>query len=154
MNMAGRSGYQAAGNITPKSIVQLATAATAAPPAGTPANAGFQVVLATGTSTPLLGISGQSTRWNQIQAPAPAPALANLNDTYHAVAGENCRVFLVGEEAPLIAGAAGVTAGDRVTADGSGHGVTATTGQQSVGIAQQTATSGCEFPCLVQPGTV
>jgi hypothetical protein len=152
--MAGRSGFQAAGNITPKSIVILQTTAVAAPPAGTPANAGFQVILASGTTVRPVGISKQWTRWNQLQSPAPAPSLANLNDTYHAVAGENCGVFLVGESGPLIAGAGGVTAGDNVTSDANGHGVTAVTGNECVGQAMETAAAGCEFPCLVNPGTM
>ena len=145
-------GYQAGGNITPKSIVQLATVAEPNNVGNTPATAGFQVILSSGVNTPMVGISGQSTRFIQIQNPPVSTSIGNPNDGFHAVSGENCLVFLIGQVAPLIAGVGGLTAGDLVTSDASGHGVTATTGQYYVGQAQMTVVAGAECPVRVQPG--
>jgi len=96
-------GYQAGGNITPKSIVQLATVAEPNNVGNTPATAGFQVILSSGVNTPMVGISGQSTRFIQIQNPPVSTSIGNPNDGFHAVSGENCLVFLIGQVAPLIA---------------------------------------------------
>ncbi len=102
----------AAGNVTPSSFVVR--------------NAGTdnQYILATGTSTPIAGISGIGTRY---------PPYAALDDGNIAIAGENFRVFQPPEkEAPLQLGGT-VAAGDLLTSDGSGHGITTTTTAQQVG---------------------
>lgn len=52
----------------------------------------------------------------------------------------------------MVAGAAGVNAGDKVMVDASGHAVTATTGNFVVGIAEDTAASGQYTTVLLRPG--
>jgi hypothetical protein len=128
-------GLQAGGNITPKSIVRLS------------ASAGDNVVIQAAAATaPLLGIAGQGTRYAEITGLA-------LNDGYAAVQGQNVLVFRVGECAPVIAGAGGLNAGDLVTSDANGNGVTATTdGQFTVGTSLQTVPQGAAAEIQIQPG--
>ena len=103
----------AAGSITPASFVVQNTSTDA------------QYILATGTSAPIAGISGMGTRY---------PPYAGLNDGNIAIAGENFQLFVAGvdQEAQLQLGGT-VAAGDLLTSDGSGHGITTTTTAQQVG---------------------
>jgi hypothetical protein len=112
----------AAGNITPMSFVTQATATD------------NQFNLATGTSLLLVGISGKGTRY---------PPYANLDDGNIAVAGENFPLYRSphDEEAQLILGGT-VTAGDELTSDGSGHGITASSTNQVGAQAMQSGVSG------------
>jgi hypothetical protein len=100
----------AAGNINTSRFLTRTTSADA------------EYTQATGTSVPLAGISSQSPRNN--------PYIDDGN-AYAAIAGENIRVYEMTSdmEAPLQLGGT-VAAGDLLTSDGSGQGVTATTGQQ------------------------
>jgi hypothetical protein len=103
----------AAGNITPSAFVVRATTTDA------------QYLLATGNSTPIAGISGIGTRY---------PPYAGLNDGNIAIAGENFRLYQAGRdlEAPLMLGGT-VAAGDLLTSDANGHGITTTTAGQFIG---------------------
>jgi hypothetical protein len=76
----------------------------------------------TANSDKIAGISQVGTRY---------PAALSLDDGKAAIAGENIHVYLAGrdKEAPLEYGGT-VTAGDLLTSDSSGRGVTGTTGQQ------------------------
>jgi len=115
--MTGTAG----GNITPSSFVVRSTTADA------------QYLLASGTSTPIVGISGAGTRY---------PPYGGLDDGNIAVAGENFKVYQPPEkEAPLQLGGT-VAAGDMLTSDASGHGVTATAGQQVGARALEAGVSG------------
>ena len=102
-----------AGNITPSSFVVQNTSTD------------NQYILATGTSASIVGISGIGTRY---------PPYASLDDGYLAIAGENFRMYQAGKdaEAPLQLGGT-VAAGDLLTSDGSGHGITTTTTAQQIG---------------------
>lgn len=94
-----------------------------------------QFDLATGTSVPIAGISGPGTRY---------PPYANLDDGNIAIAGENFRLYQAGvdQEAPLQLGGT-VAAGDLLTSDSSGHGITTTTAGQFIGAqAMQAGVSG------------
>jgi hypothetical protein len=126
-------GIQAAGNVSPKRIVKI--------------SGNNKVVQASAATDKMFGIAGQRTRYAEITG-------LSLNDGYHAVSGENCEVFQVGETAPLVAGGA-VVAGDRITSDASGKGIATTTDKDSiVGQAVNGAASGEEFMCRINPGTV
>ena len=112
----------AAGNITPMSfLVQTTTADN-------------KYQLASGTSVPIVGISGKGTRY---------PPYATLDDGYIAVAGENFQIFMPPDrEAELQLGGT-VAAGDLLTSDGSGFGITTTTTAQQIGArALQAGVSG------------
>lgn len=103
----------AAGNVTPSSFVVQNTSTDA------------QYVLASGTSVPIAGISGPGTR---------NPPYGALDDGFIAIAGENFRIYRPGPEleAPLRLGGT-VAAGDLLTSDASGFGVTTTTTAQQIG---------------------
>jgi hypothetical protein len=102
----------AAGSITPSSFLVRATTTDA------------QYLLASGTSVPIAGISGPGTRY---------PPYTALNDGNIAIAGENFEVFQPPQkEAPLQLGGT-VAAGDLLTSDASGHGITTTTTAQQIG---------------------
>lgn len=151
-------GMQAGGNVTPKSIVIFATTPVASSTGYTPANAGFQVILASSaTATPFAGISGTYTRYNAIVGGINgAPSFVNPNDGYIAHAGENCPVFTTGEIAPLtISSVTPCTAGDLLTSDSSGHGLTTTTtGNYVIGQAMRTTPVSGDTYCMVSaPGT-
>ncbi len=103
----------AAGNITPCSFLVRNTSTDA------------QYILASGTSAPIAGISGPGTR-------RPPGDYFN-DDGYIAISGENFRLYQPPEkEAPLRLGGT-VAAGDLLTSDGSGFGITTTTTAQQVG---------------------
>lgn len=103
----------AAGNITPSSFVTRSTSVD------------NQFVLASGNTVPIAGISGKGTRY---------PPYAGLNDGNLAIATENFHLYQVGvdTEAPLMLGGT-VAAGDLLTSDANGHGITTTTTAQFIG---------------------
>jgi hypothetical protein len=113
----------AAGSITPLSFVVQNTSTD------------NQYILATGTSTPIAGISGRGTR-------RPPGDFFN-DDGNIAISGENFQLFAPPmEEAELQLGGT-VAAGDLLTSDGSGHGITTTTTAQQIGArAKQAGVSG------------
>ena len=103
---AERPNFIANGNILPSSFVKIDT--TQAMPS---------VIAASANTDILIGIAQEST---------DQPPIPQLSGTqYAAIAGENCRVYQVGDVGLLTVGSGGLTAGDRVTADASGYGVTA-----------------------------
>ena len=106
-----RATKVADGNITPSSFVVFTTAVG-------------RVILATGTTVPLWGISFPGQR----QAP-----WAPLQDGFVAVQGENCGVYGPGENEVLLQIGGTVSQGDYLTSDGSGHGVTTTSTGAFVG---------------------
>lgn len=122
-------GLIAGGNVRPKRFVRISGENT--------------VTEATGAQ-PIFGVSGQYTR----NIPYGA-----LDDGFHAIATEPCRVFLPGEVCGIVVGAA-VTAGDRVKADGSGRAIpVSANNDQYGGIALQTASiAGAEIEIMIQPG--
>lgn len=127
-------GIQAGGSIKPKRIIRLTTAGD------------NKVVQASAATAPMFGISGQGTRYAEITG-------LSLNDGYHAKDGENCRVFGVGDVAPLIAGSGGTTVGATITSDGDGAGIVTTTdGHYYIGHAMQAVDEGEAFECRVLPG--
>ncbi len=113
----------AAGNITPMSFVVMNTSTDA------------QYILASGTSAPIAGISGIGTR-------RPSGDFFN-DDGYIAISGENFRIYQPPElEASLRLGGT-VAAGDLLTSDGSGFGITTTTTAQQIGArAKEAGVSG------------
>jgi hypothetical protein len=127
-------GLQAGGNISPKRIVRLSSAAGS-----------NKVTQAAAATTPFYGISGQGTRWAAIEG-------TSLNDGYHAISGENCKVFVIGDAAPLNLGGT-VNAGDLITSNGSGQGIATTTDANFViGTALQSGVSGEDIMVRIQPG--
>lgn len=115
--MTGTAG----GSITPSSFVVRSTTADA------------QFLLASGTSTPIAGISGIGTRY---------PPYSSLNDGNIAIAGENFKVFAPPEKEAALQLGGTVTAGDLLTSDSSGHGITASTGNQVGARALESGVSG------------
>lgn len=112
----------AGGNLTPVSFLVRST---------TEDN---KYLLASGTSAPIAGISGIGTR-------RPPGDFFN-DDGYIAIAGENFPLFAPPtKEAALRLGGT-VAAGDALTSDGSGFGVTATSNNQIGAYALQAGVSG------------
>lgn len=112
----------AGGNITPSSFLVRSTTAD------------NKFLLASGTSAPIVGISGIGTR-------RPSGDFFN-NDGFIAIAGENFKVYAPPEkEAPLQLGGT-VAAGDLLTSDASGFGITATSNNQVGARALQAGVSG------------
>ena len=105
---AERPNVMANGNILPSSFVKLDP--TSAMPA---------VLQATANTDILFGIAKESAK------DPPIPQLSGTQ--YAAAAGDNLRVYQVGDDCMLTVGSGGLTAGDRVTADASGYGVTSAT---------------------------
>lgn len=113
----------AAGNVTPSSFLVLNTSTD------------NQFVLASGNSVPIFGISQPGQR---------NPPYSTLPDTYCAISGENFHIYQPGKdlEAPLRLGGT-VAAGDLLTSDASGFGVTTTTTAHQIGArAMQAGVSG------------
>lgn len=79
------------------------------------AGAEGKVINSTNCSDKLYGIFGEGTRY--------PPGFGNLDDGFHAIAGENARVYVDDEECWLEAGGV-ITAGDRLTSDTVARGVT------------------------------
>ncbi len=103
----------AAGNITPFSFLVRNSSTDA------------QYILATGNSVPIAGISGIGTR-------RPPGDFFN-DDGFIAIAGENFPVIMPPEKEAALRLGGTVAAGDLLTSDGSGFGVTTTTTAQQVG---------------------
>ena len=113
--------YMANGNVLPYSFVKLDTTAP------------FKVIQAAANSDILLGVSAEYT---------DTTPLPSGGGTYAAIAGEQLRVYRVGCKCKLKIGAGGCTAGDRLTSDASGNGLTATSGQIAGAISLDTRASG------------
>lgn len=127
-------GIQAGGNISPKRVVRLNSTA-----------GNNKVTQATAATAPLYGISGQSTRYAEITG-------LSLNDGYHAVSGENCKVHGVGEFAPATAGGT-ITAGALLTADSEGKVIATTTdGNFIIGDAMHGCSAGEDCVVRIRPG--
>jgi hypothetical protein len=126
--------FIANGNITPSSIVKID--ATQAMPS---------VILATANTDVTIGISKEST--DQPQTPQFS------GTQYAAVAGENCRVYTAGQVCMVLTGSGGLTAGDFVTSDGSGLGITTApaAGKRVVAIALMTAPAATLCRVFVTP---
>jgi hypothetical protein len=123
---------QAGGNIKPRRIVKLASV-----------NGDNVVTQASGNSAQMYGISDSRTR---------RPPIENLDDGYNAIAGENIRVFVVGDVAPVQAGGA-FNAGDRLTSDSDGQAIASSgAGQFIIGVALQAALGiGSIVTCRISP---
>ena len=119
----------AGGNISPSRFIYRSTTADA------------KWLQATGVTIKLAGISQAGTRFTPFET---------LDDGFAAISGENLHVYMAGvdSEAPLEYGGT-VAAGDLLTSDGSGKGVTATAGQQVGARALFAGISGQVMP--VQP---
>jgi hypothetical protein len=104
--MTGTAG----GTIIPSTFLVRSTTADA------------QFLQATGTAVPIAGISQKGTR---------STPYDGLDDGNAAIAGENLQVYLPNDdkEAPLRLGGT-VAAGDLLTSDAQGRGVTAASGNQ------------------------
>ena len=112
--------YVAAGNISPSRFVKYDSAV------------GKVVANATATTLPT-GVSGEWTR---------NTPLTGYDDGYHAISGENCRVYCDNEECWLELGGT-VTYGDKLIASTAGVGITSVTDKDAYGaIALQSGVSG------------
>lgn len=111
----------AAGNITPSSFVVVNTATD------------NQYILASGNTVPIAGISGIGTRY---------PPYSTLDDTFIAISGENFRLFQPPEKEAALRLGGTVTAGDLLTSDANGFGVTASSNMQVGARAKQAGVSG------------
>lgn len=117
--MPSPANFIANGNISPSVFVKID--ATVATPA---------VIQAAANSDYPIGISKEST---------DQPPIPQLTGTqFAAIAGENCKVYQVGDTCLLSIGAGGCTAGDKLTSDANGNGVTASAGQIYGAIALET----------------
>lgn len=101
--------FVANGNISPSTFVKID--ATQAMP---------NVIQAAANTDILIGIAKEST--DQPQTPQYSAT------QYAAVQGENCRVYQVGQVCMLNIGSGGCTAGDMLTSDASGNGITTAPG--------------------------
>jgi hypothetical protein len=101
----------ATGNITPSSFVKLSTTLDGR---CTICGAGERV----------FGVSGPSER---------QPPYDGLQDGYHAIAGENCKIFTAGARDVMLRLGGTVAPGDRLKADASGYGVATTTNLDEIG---------------------
>lgn len=127
-------GMVANGNISPSTLVKFDTTST--PP---------RVIACSANSDIPIGVAQAGTH----QTP-----LSGLDDGFAATAGLNLTVFTVGDQCQVRVGAA-VSAGDRLTSDGSGRAITASGGQQSVGYALEAATAADQFINMrVQPSKI
>lgn len=119
------ANFLANGNILPSTFVKGDTS-VAMP----------NVIQAAANTDLLIGISQES---------ADAPPIPQLTGTqYAAIAGENCRVYQVGDTCMLLLGSGGATAFDMLTSDATGGGITTPSGAgKRVGaIALMTGTAG------------
>lgn len=110
------------GNILPYSFVKLDTT--------TP----FKVVQAAANTDIPIGVSSE-----QVDVP---PIPQSTGTQYAAVAGEMLKVYRTGARCKLKIGAGGCTAGDRLTSDASGNGVTASGTNYYGAVALDTRVSG------------
>lgn len=110
------------GNILPYSFVKLDST--------TP----FNFIQAGAVTDVLFGVSQESTD------AAPIPQLTGTQ--YAAVQGEMLKIYAEGSRCLLKIGAGGCTAGDRLTSDASGNGVTGASGNIVGAIARDTRANG------------
>ena len=99
-----------------------------------------QVTQASAATSPLIGISGPGVRY---------PAWSAIDDGYHAIAGENVEVFKAPMKEAYLQLGGTVAAGDSLTADSDGAGITASAGNYVGARALQAGTAGQSI--LVQP---
>lgn len=98
----------------------------------TPSTAADNTALQSSVNTQkIMGVSQRGTR---------NTPYSTLDDGFCAIAGESFQLYGEGETCMIEAGAA-VTAGDRLMSDGSGKGITATSGKEFGAIATQAATA-------------
>ena len=91
-----------------------------------------------GAGDKIFGISGPSER---------QPPLDGLQDGYHAIAGENCKIFTAGARDVMLTLGGTVSPGDRLKADASGFGVVTTTNLDEWGaLATVAGVSGQKIP--------
>jgi hypothetical protein len=122
--------FVAGGNIAPSRFVVIDTSADR------------QVTQAAGTTAGIIGVSQMGTR---------RTPYSTLDDGYAAVATEEIQVFCTGSE-PLLELGGTVAAGDSLTSDGSGKGITTTTDKNNYGaIALEAGVSGGLCRVRVQP---
>ncbi len=112
--------YLATGNINPASFVKVASTTD------------FAVAQATLSTDILYGVAQQ----NVFGPPGIDPGV------YAASAGQQVLVYHQGDVCLLVAGTAGFTAGDDLSCDGNGYGITAVAGQSIGAIALQTTING------------
>lgn len=124
--------YVANGNIKPNRIVKFDTSVT--PP---------RIIQASANTDQAIGVSQIGTH---------NPPITGLNDGYAAIAGMNCKVWIVGDRAQVEAGGA-FNAGATLTSDSQGRAVAASSTQWIIGYARDTATAaGQLIEIQVQPG--
>jgi hypothetical protein len=87
-------------------------------------NNGYQVVQATGTTKPMIGVAQKGTN----VAGGLATALGASETNYAAIANQQLEVFTSGDVCPLSIGAGGCVPGSLLTADSSGNGIVASSG--------------------------
>ncbi len=110
--------FIANGTIQPARFVQIDTSTN------------DKVIAASAATVPIIGVSQE---WSNL---APTPGASSAA----AVAGDSIRVYGLGKICYLQATSAGWTAGDRLTADSTGNGVTASGTQFYGAVAQDTLT--------------
>lgn len=120
--MASPANMIASGSILPSSFVKVDTTAN------------NSVVACSAATDKPFGIAQESTD------AAPVPSLSGTQ--YAAVSGENIRIYQNGDTCLLTIGSGGCTAGDELTPDANGAGVTAGTGNRVGAIATQTVAAG------------
>lgn len=107
--MADHPNFIANGNVLPSTFVKL-----------DPSVAMPSVINTSATSDLIIGVSKESTD--------QAGFSLFTGTQYAAIAGENCRVYQVGDSCMLSIGSGGVTQGDMISSDASGNGQTAASG--------------------------
>lgn len=130
------NSYVANGNVTVSAIVKFDSTAP------------FRVILAAAATDAMFGVSSESVD----KAPIPQ----DTSTQYAAIAGEDLKVYELGDRCSLTTGTGGFTAGDAITSDGSGNGITTTTDKNLyVGRAVDTMTTAAVLAqILVQPGYI
>lgn len=115
--------YVANGNIAPCRFVKRDNTAAG------------KVVAATAATDPIVGISDKDSR---------NPPYSSLDDGYHAIAGENARVYTDGEVCWVETGTVttAIAPGDKLTAGSAGTAVRTVTDKDAYGaIAEEAATT-------------
>ena len=128
--------YTSNGNIPVSAIVKF------------DATSPFRVIVAAAATDALIGVSSEAVD----KAPIPQDTSAQ----YAAVAGEDLKVYTTGDSCSVTTGTGGFTAGDAVTSDGSGNGITTTTDKNIyVGRAVDTLTVALALARIeVNPGYI
>lgn len=127
--------YTANGNVPMSSIVK--------PDSSAP----FRVIVAAAATDPLIGVASEAAD----RTPIPQ----DTGTQYAAIAGEDLKVYTVGDECSVQTASTGLATGDAVTSDGSGNGVTTTTTHNVyVGRALDTLATTGLVRILVEPGYI